>query len=964
MTTPVRKKLIEVSIPLEAINAASAREKSIRHGHPSTLHLWWARRPLAACRAVLFAQLVDDPSAWPDRFPTEAAQDAERRRLHKVIEAMVPWEASNNETIINSARWEIARSVAWGLGEEPPPPSDGKAILDYLQTKAPPVYDPFSGGGSIPLEAQRLGLRAYGSDLNPVAVLIGKALVEIPPKFAGLPPVNPEAQAELKRGGSWNGKGALGLAADVRYYGKWMRDEAEKQIGHLYPKVTLPDGTEGVAIAWLWARTVRSPDPAAKGAMVPLVSSFMLCTKAGRKAWVQPTIDPSATDGWRFEVKKGELEKVEEDEAKKGTKVGRGSNFSCVLTGCLIDGDWVKAEGLAGRMRVRLMAIVAKSGGNRVYLSPNRVHEESAEGVIPDWTPEGNLPNDPRNFWTVQYGLGTFASLFTPRQIVALSSLSDKIIEVRERIRSDAGLAGLSDDRRLFDNGLGAAAYADAVATYLAFALSKLSTRSCTQTTWYVDRESTMAAFSRQVVPMTWDFAEMNTLLSGSGSFDNAIAWESEAIEFLGAAGSFGKISNLDAAKGELPVRPAVISSDPPYYDNIGYSDLSDFFYIWLKRALHTVWPDLFRRLLTPKFEELVATPYRHGSKLEAESFFMRGMANAFIAIRDAASDNDPIAIYYAFKQSEIADGAITSAGWASFLQAIINSGLLIDGTWPIRTEQPHGLRVLKANALASSVVLVCRKRSADASILARADFLGALKREMPGAIEAIRKAGVGPVDMQQSVIGPGMGVFSRHAKVLEDDDSPMTVKTALALINRVWEEIENELDAAFDPETQVALAWYGSYAFESRPSGELITLTTAKNTSDRALFQSGVFEDRRGRTALTPRQSLPADWTPAGDKHLTVWECVQHVARTLNAEDGGTQAAGRLVAQMGPKSADARKLAYRLFEIATQKGWSAEALVYNELAEVWPKLEDLASGIDPRPEAALVVGPAQGTLL
>src|ERR1043166_6761888 len=298
MTKSVRKKLIEVSIPLEAINAASAREKSIRHGHPSTVHLWWARRPLAACRAVLFAQLVDDPSSWPDRFSTEEAQDAERKRLHKVIERLVPWEASNNEAILNEARWEIARSVAWGLGEELPPKDNGKAILDYLQTKAPPVYDPFSGGGSIPLEAQRLGLRAYGSDLNPLAGVSGKALVERPPKFAGLPPVNPKSQAEFKRGGQWNGKGAQGLAEDVRYYGQWMRDEAEKRIGHLYPKAKLPDGSEATVIAWLWARTVRSPDPAAKGAMVPLVSSFLVCAKTGSLAYASVIPDKTAPDGW------------------------------------------------------------------------------------------------------------------------------------------------------------------------------------------------------------------------------------------------------------------------------------------------------------------------------------------------------------------------------------------------------------------------------------------------------------------------------------------------------------------------------------------------------------------------------------------------------------------------------------------------------------------------------------------
>src|SRR5262245_21250127 len=317
-----RKKLIEVSIPLEAINVASAREKSVRHGHPSTLHLWWARRPLAACRAVLFAQLVDDPSSWPERFPTEEAQDLERKRLHDVIRRLVPWEASNDEAVLNEARWEIARSVAWGLGQEPPPKTNSKEILDYLQTKVPPVYDPFSGGGSIPLEAQRLGLRAYGSDLNPVAVLIGKALVEIPPKFAGQPPVNPASRAEIARGGRWQGNGAQGLAEDVRYYGQWMRDEAERRIGHLYPKATLPDGTEITVIAWLWARTVRSPDPAARGAMVPLVSSFLLSTKEGRKAWVEPVIDPAAPNGYRFEVRTGKLSKFDEARLRNGTKTG------------------------------------------------------------------------------------------------------------------------------------------------------------------------------------------------------------------------------------------------------------------------------------------------------------------------------------------------------------------------------------------------------------------------------------------------------------------------------------------------------------------------------------------------------------------------------------------------------------------------------------------------------------------
>lgn len=942
-----RKKLIEVSIPLEAINAASAREKSIRHGHPSTLHLWWARRPLAACRAVLFAQLVDDPSSWPDRFPTEEAQDIERRRLHRVIEDMVPWEASNNETILDAARWEIARSVAWGLGEEPPPMGDGKAILAYLQTKAPPVYDPFSGGGSIPLEAQRLGLRAYGSDLNPVAVLIGKALVEIPPKFAGQAPVNPQSRGELARGGRWNGKGAQGLAEDVRCYGQWMRDEAEKRIGHLYPKAKLADGSEATVIAWLWARTVRSPDPAAKGAMVPLVSSFMLSTKEGKKAWVEVVIDPAAPDGWRFEVKTGSLSKAREAELKEGT-IGRSNGGTCILSGASMPFSYVRDQGQTNGLGVRLMAIVAEGNRSRVYLAPNTTQEALAATAKPKWEPEGELPNNPRDFKTPNYGLKTFASLFTPRQLVALTTFSDLVGEAREKALADASAAGLPSAARLADGGTGAEAYADAVATYLALGVSRLTDAQNSICQWGPGMDQTQHLFRRQAIPMIWDFAESNVFSGAAGDLQTTLATMCRVLNAQEQRG-VGNINLIDAAKNSFPARSAVISTDPPYYDNIGYADLSDFFYVWLRRSLAEGWPDLFRRLATPKVEELVATPYRHGGREAAEAFFMQGMGEAMTAMRKVTTNSEPLAIYYAFKQSEAGDDGVTSAGWASFLQAVVRAGLVVDGTWPVRTERGARSVGVGTNALASSIVLVCRKRTADAAVITRADFVRLLRRELPDSIDDIRKAGVGPVDMQQSVIGPGMGVFSRHAKVLEDDDSAMSVKTALSLINRVWEEIDQELDAAFDAETQVALAWFATYGFDPKASGELITLANAKNIGTNALFESGVFKDLKGKTALTPRDELPGGWTPAKDKSLTVWECVQHAARVLNAEDGGGAAAGRLVAEMGSKAADARTLAYRLFEIATQKGWAAEALIYNELAQEWPKLEDLASRAEVR---------------
>jgi putative DNA methylase len=954
------RKLIEVSIPLEAINTASGREKSIRYGHPSTLHLWWARRPLAACRAILFSQLVDDPSAWPERFEGEAAQEAERKRLHAIIANLVKWENSNNETVLNAARWEIARSVAWGLGEEPPPPDNGAAVLTYLQAKAPLVYDPFCGGGSIPLEAQRLGLRAYGADLNPVAVLISKALVEIPPKFAGRPPVHP-GHDEHKRY-----RGAQGLAEDVRFYGQWMRDEAQRRIGHLYPKAHSPDGGEATVIAWLWARTVRSPDPRAKGAMVPLVSSFVLSAMEGKKAWVEPVIDADAPDGWHFVVRTGVLAKADEDRLKQGTMSRSGG--TCLLTGAFMPMSYIRENGRRSGLGTRLMAIVAEERLGRLYLSPSCDHAKAANIEAPEASDIAiEIPNNTRDFRTQLYGLPTFRDLFTSRQLVALTTFSDLVTAARKKLLADVCISGRADSARpLHEGGTGTCAYADAIASYLALLVGKLADKGSTLCTWDAGPASSRAAsgrsarvatvrvtFSRQALPMTWDFAEPNIFSESVGSIDTVLKTLTAPLEYMsfGATGGKAIIGSADATKNSIPTQPAVICTDPPYYDNIGFADLSDFFYVWLKRSLATVWPDLFRRLTTPKQDELVATPYRHGGKEKAEAFFMQGMSAALTAMREAATDPEPLAIYYAFKQSELDKDGIVSPGWASFLQAVVDSALAVDGTWPIRTELSNRINAKDANALASSIVLICRKRPVPAQTITRADFLRALRSEMPDAVQKIRRASVGPVDMPQSVIGPGMGVFTRYTRVLEDDDSPMTVKTALALINRVWGEIEDDLDANFDPETQVALAWFATYGFDARASGDLINVATAKNIPIEALFRSGVFQNLHGKASLTPRENLAEGWSPATDRAPTVWECVQHTARVLrDDEQGGAEAAAKLVAAMGPTAEAARLLAYRLHEIASQKGWAGEALVYNELAQDWTQLEDRAARYQPEP--------------
>ncbi|MXW35905.1 MAG: DUF1156 domain-containing protein, partial [Chloroflexi bacterium] len=747
-----RKKLIEVSLPLKAINAASAREKSIRHGHPSTLHLWWARRPLAACRAVLFAQIVDDPSAWPEEFPTEEVQARERKRLHAIIEEMVPWKATHDERVIGKARYEIARSLARERGDAPPDENDARAVLTYLAQHAPPVCDPFCGGGSIPLEAQRLGLRAHGSDLNPVAVLVSKATCEIPPKFAGTAPVHPD----VDRTGGW--AGASGLAEDIRRYGQWMRDEAEARIGHLYPKVRVTEemadgrddlrpytGKDLTVIAWLWARTVASPDPMMRGAHVPLASSFVLSSKKGKRAIVVPTIDHGSR-AYRFSVKTSGIGPEEVARARKGTKVSQGS-FRCVLSGAPIPYAYADDEANAGRMRSRLMAIVVAGQRQRVYLPPTRGQEDNALSATPDFRPgqpaRGTFASNAQGRI---YGFRTFGDYFTDRQLVALTTFSDLVGEAREKVLADALAAGMDPEApRLADGGTGAEAYADAVATYLGLAVGRASDFWNGNATWESGGGFVAHAFTRQAIPMIWDYAESNPFSFASGNWaGTALEWIGRVVQNLAGTLTRAAVIQQDAA-GKTPLLyRSVVATDPPYYDNIGYADLSDFFYVWHRRTLRDVWPGLYRRVLAPKDEELVATPHRHGGKEAAERFFMEGMGQALRNMHTAGTDGFPVTIYYAFKQAEVAKEGLTSPGWATFLHAVSGAGYVIDGTWPVRTERSARTVSLGANALASSIVLVCRKRPDDASAITRRDFVASLRANLPDALKKIREGGVG----------------------------------------------------------------------------------------------------------------------------------------------------------------------------------------------------------------------------
>lgn len=935
--TPTTKKLIEVALPLDAINKASAREKSIRHGHPSTLHLWWARRPLAAARAVIFAQMVDDPSAHPDLFPTEAAQDKERRRLFKIIERLVPWESTTDEDILTEAREEIWKSWRRTCAENADHP---RAAELFDRHALPAFHDPFAGGGALPLEAQRLGLEAHASDLNPVAVLINKAMIEIPPKFAGQPPVNPEAREKAKLATrKW--KGAEGLAEDVRYYGQWMRDEAEKRIGHLYPPIEVtselaegrPDlepyvGRELTVIAWLWARTVKSPNPAFAHVDVPLASTFMLATKKGKEAWIEPVVEG---DTYRFTIRTGPPDDPEA--VKAGTKLGRGSNFRCLLSGTPISGDYIKAEGQAGRMGARMMAIVAEGVRQRVYLPPTEAMESIAEQAEPEWKPDVEFFQQALGFRVGNYGMTRWSDLFTNRQLVALDTFSDLVHESHELIGKDA--FHLYEDQESL-------AYCDAVAVYLSFVLSRSADRGSTNCSW--DSSPKMEAlrntFARQAIAMVWDFAEGNPFSQASGNWRNNVAWCTKAISLLPA--SKPGIARQSNASCQKISHERIVSTDPPYFDNIGYADLSDFFYVWLRHSLQPAHKELLNTLAVPKAEELVATPFRHGGKDEAEAFFLSGMTEAMHRLAEQAHPAFPVTIYYAFKQAESTKGSGTaSTGWETFLDAVIQAGFSISGTWPMRTELGNRMRGMESNALATSVVLVCRQRPEDAPTASRREFLNALKNELPEALAHLQRGNIAPVDLAQAAIGPGMAVYSRYSKVLDAAGKPVTVRDALAMINQGLDEVLAEQEGDFDADTRWALAWFEQSGFAEGAYGVAETLSKAKNTSVAGMVEAGILASKAGKVRLLQPEELPADWDPTTDTRLTVWETVHHLVRAMGT--GGEAAAAALVAKLGGEAEVARELAYRLYTLCERKKRAGEALGYNSLVQSWPEIGRLA---------------------
>lgn len=909
------KKLIEVALPLEKINEASSREKSIRHGHPSTLHLWWARRPLAAARAVIWASLVDDPSAHEDLFPTEEDQIKERQRLFGIIEKLVVWENTNNDEVLEDARAEI---------------------LKYTDGNPPELMDPFSGGGTIPLEAQRLGLKAHAHDLNPVAVMINKASIEIPSRFTSTIPVNPEVRSTIGYEQSY--KNVEGLAEDVRYYGEWINAQAMKEIGHLYPKIKVPNdqgGGETNAVAWIWARTVKCPNPAC-GCQMPLANSFTLSKKKGNEAYVEPVFD--------YENKKiSYTVRIGGAKPQNEPKLARGANFKCIMCGESTTPDYIKSEAFEGRMGATMLGIVGEGKKKRVFVAPCEEQIMAAAVDKPNEYPTGTLSDDRRALWTPIYGLDTFDKLFTNRQLVTMTTLSRLVHEVQFVIEKDAVEAGYADDHiPLEKGGTGAKAYSQAVAVYLGFAVDREANYCSAQNGWSGD--FIIQVFGRQGIPMVWDYAESNPFSDSTGNFTGAVKWVVSAMSNLPGGGD--GIAIQQDAQSDCGLRNIMVSTDPPYYDNIGYADLSDYFYIWMRNSLRDIYPSLFSTMLVPKAEELVAIPYRFGGdSSKAKSFFEDGMLSTCKQIYEYVSEDYPVTIYYAYKQSETKEDEngknTVSDGWETMLSSIIKAKLMITGTWPIHTERETGLKA-HVNALASSIVLVCRKLPEDAPQITRRNLVNILRKELRPALKKLQDSNIAPVDMAQSSIGPGMGVFSRYSQVLEADGSPMSVRSALKLINEEIDLYFNEQIGEMDAASRFCIDLYTQKAFNEIKYGEAEVLANAKGTSITMMASHGIVYAKAGIVHLIDRNELPEEVDPS---ESNIWMLTQQLTQAM--AKGGVEACAVIVYNMfGSNAERAKDLAYRLYTIAEQKNWANEAYAYNALVVAWPDIQARAAAM------------------
>ena len=910
------KKLIEVALPLEAINDASAYDKMPGIGsHPKGIHHWWARLPLPCARAMLFASLVNDPSSDPKWVnKSEAEQDKERNRLFDIIRSLLHKDKYLQKEAFAKAVVEIERSC------------DGKT---------PTLLDPFCGGGSIPLEAQRLGLNVQGSDLNPVAVLITKAAIEIIPKFAGHSPVNPAAKETLSKPTEW--RDAKGLANDVRYYAKWIESKADRQVGHLYPKVSLPKeygGGNANLVALLWARTVKCQNPTC-GAMPPLVRSFTLAKKKGKLIWVEPIVD-RRTYPPRIDFR------VRIDGSPPAGTVSRGG-ARCIACQDPMKHDGIAAAGRKGEIKPQLMVIVASGKRGRVYLSPTLEQQNAAAVAMTDDAPDTDLPAKALGFRIQRYGMAKHRDMFTPRQLKTLTLLSNLVLEAHAKILTDAN--GAADAQE----------YADAICLFLSFAVDRCVEFNSSLCRWSSGNEKVMSLFGLHAIPMVWDFAEANLLGDGVGGWLPRSDYVAECIETIPIGHTKpGQASQLDAVDAKWNGTGFFLSTDPPYYDNMGYADLSDVFYVWLRRSIGKGFRDICSTLLVPKGPELVASPDRFdGDANAAKQHFETGFRKAFTSLKAKLDSRFPMTIYYAFKQADeeeevenrddtIETRPAVATGWETMLEALISSSFQITGTWPVRASQAWRMRANASNALASYIILVCRPLPLQALPASRREFINALRQELPEALTKLRNCNIAPVDLAQATIGPGMAIFSRYSSILEARSSKMSVRTALQIINQELDAFLDAQDTELDRETRFCITWFEQHGYERGAFGEADVLARAKNTSVATLSNLDLLEAAGGYVRIIKREENRKENELSHIEHPTIWMCTQELIRGL--EQGGEAKAASAVNQIGIGLSELSKdLAYRMFSICEKKGMAEEALAYNNLVSSWNSIREKA---------------------
>ena len=924
--TTYRKKLIEVDLPLDDINHESARDASLTHGHPSTLHRYWSRKPLATCRALIFASMVDDPCDC-EEFYTPEEQAKERERLHKIIRRLVVWKNSNDENLLAEARYEIARSIARNNGKKAPTKPD--AVLEYLSKHCPSVYDPFCGAGSILLETQRLGLHAIGSDLNPLSVLLTKTMVELPLPFHNKQPVNPDADPMDIPGRTGKGqahvswRGNAGLASDIRYYGAWMKKEARTRIGHLYPKAHLPDGTSATVVAWLWARTIPCPNPAC-GFHMPMLTTFQLCKKKGNEHWTKPIFDRKSKT-LSFVVQ------THNEGVPQGGTIKR-TNAYCCNCGTAVKLPYVREQGKAGKIEEVMTAIVAEGERGKLFLSPTDEHIQVALSAESNSPPKGKLPKRALGFAVQNYGFTQWHQLFTKRQLTILETLSNLLLEVHDHLIEK----GAQDK------------YADVVCTYLALAIGRTAESGCSFAWWENSATFVAPTFTRQALQMNWGFAEANPFSNSTQNWMAQIDWVAKVVERLPTLANSSNVYQADAATTDATDGPIVVT-DPPYYDNIGYADLSDFFYVWLRPLLRDIYPELFGGIVTPKNEEITASPRFE----DATQHFEELLDKALLRLRQYCSYQFPSSIFYAYKQQEEERDGITSTGWETMLLAIVNAGFHIVSTWPMRTERPTGVKT-KKNSLASSVVLVCRQRPTDASVASRREFLDELKEAMSPALDLFTREGhIAPVDLAQAAIGPGMEVYSRYSRVERVDGELVPVREALAYINREIDAYFEQEEGDFDAETRFCFAWLKQHDYKEGKSGEAELLAVAKavsiNSMGRLLTSGGgivqlrspdeYYEEVDGEEAHKVRAELPLKGI------TTAWEGCLHMMFHLNLEGGSTINGAAEVAEAMHNNSDCsplssvERLARLLYNHYDRQRNSANAVYFNNLVTSWDKI-------------------------